>query len=284
MQPDNNPVSTPEPVVTPQPAPAPVQQPVAAPQPVVNNNVGSESFIKTYINTLKTLFTNPKAFFDNPPATLAKSLIFPGINLAIMAIISIITQIISALTIKTVLVSVTVDADFFGTLFKNLGLSALYIAIFLAAIAGIIMVFALISKKTVTFKDIFSMSSIFSLNFLALAVSLIIGLFAGWVGNIDFYSITGLISNIVVSLVFVYAGILIIQGINEVSGFNIFKSTAIYVVSIIMMAFIFGKMITTFYADFSISFGQYSNSSFISSKAIQVEQQIDNIYKKVFNY
>ena len=238
---EKDPVSevTPEatsPVVAPEPTPAPVEvaAPVAPAPAAAPAIVASENFMVTYFKTLKTLFTEPKSFFDNPPATFVKSLIFPGISLAIMAILSIIVNIVSALTVKSTILgylgksTTTINGDFFAGLFQNLGLSLLYVAIFMAAIAGIFMIVALIGKKTVAFKDIFSMTSIFSLNFLAIAVSMFIGLFAGWVSNVDFTSIINLINNVIVSLVFVYAGILIIQGINDVTGFNIFKSTAIY--------------------------------------------------------
>jgi len=301
----NNNVDSPQPINTNPPVVAPVPQPVApqvvvpvaapvqAPQPNVynNNQYSNDNFILAYFKTLKTLFVDPKSYFDNPPINLVKSLIFPAISLAIMALMVIITSVIKVLTaptIKTTLFGIStttgpkLSGEFFGELFKNLGLSALYVVIFLAAISGIIMVVALISKKTVAFKDIFSMSSIFSLNFLAVSVSLVFSLIAGWVNNIDFSSIIYLLSNIVVSLVFVYACILIIQGINQVSGFNIFKSTAIYVVSIILMAFIFGKVIKTFPNDFSISFGSYSNSALnsgsYSSFTSSLEKAIEDFY------
>ena len=226
--------------------PVAVQSQPAQPVSFSSNQYNSEGFMVTYLKTLKTLFTDPKSFFDNPPVSFVKSLIFPAINLVIMALMVIITSIIRVLTTPTAKISLygisastgpKLDGDFFGALFKNLGLSTLYVIIFLAAISGIIMIVALISKKTVSFKDIFSMSSIFSLNFLAVSVSLILSLIIGWVGNVDFSSVMYLLSNIVVSLVFVYACILIIQGINQVSSFNIFKSTAVYVVSIIPVSY-----------------------------------------------
>jgi len=152
------------------------------------------------------------------------------------------------------------NGDFWGNIFKSAGLSGLYAIIFLAAMAGIIMIFALIAKKDVVFKDILSMSSIFSLNFLAIAVVAILGLLNVWVDNTDFNGIVNMITNLVTSLVFIYAVVLMIQGITTVTGFNIFKSTAIFVASAIILLFVCGKMITTFAADFRISFGGYNNS------------------------
>ena len=308
MQPDNNAANNPniqQPVVTVPPNPIPIKQPVIAPvlapqqvaQAVVSqpqplyNNQSSENFVGGYLNTLKILFTNPKSYFDNAPSNFIKSVMFPAINLAIMAVVLIITSLVTALRASSIMASSfggatnVMNGEFFGTLFKNLGFSALYVVIFMFAIAGIIMIFALISKKDVNFGSIFSMSSIFSLNFLAVSVASIVGLLSVFIVNADFSSVIGLINNLIVSLVFVYAGALIIQGITTVTGFNLFKSTIIYVASAILMIFILGKIITTFGNDFSLSFGSYSNSALnTNSTASVVENSIKEAINKYLNY
>lgn len=248
-----------------QPQPVPVSEPVQAQynqpayvQPASYNSGG-------YFNTLKTLFTNPKAYFDNPPANILQSIIFPAINLGFMMLVLFMTTLISVLTINNEEGSSPFDkltGEFWGQLFKSIGLSSLYIALFLAIIAGIIYVFALVAKRSAEYKDILSMNSIFSLNFLAVAVSAIVKLAFSWVDSADFSSVITMICGLLTSLVFVYAAVLIIQGISEVTQFNFFKSTAIFVVSSVLIVFIAGKIVTDIPAngDFGLSFGGYSNS------------------------
>jgi hypothetical protein len=294
MVPENNPVAPPPP---PPPAPPAPVQPVYQ-QPPVQPPAPQPAYVPTsyqnptsgYFNTLKMLFTDPKSFFDNPPANFVHSLIFPAINLGVMVLVVFLTKIIATLTYSIPTSIYNTDAptgfarltaDFWGETFKSFGLGFLYAAIFLFAIAGIMMIFALISRKTTTFKDIFAMGSIFSLNFLAVAITSIIGLLIVWITNADFVSIVGLVNNLIISLVFVYAGVLIIQGISTVTAFNFFKSTAIYVLSTILLVFIMGKVIKTFPNDFGISFGQYSNGS--SVNLISIDSVLNSSLNSIFN-
>ncbi len=314
--PDTQPPASPvqQPVTVSQPVQPIIQQPIPQPvqaivQPPIQQSVPQQNYSQTsyseassgYFGTLKALFTNPKAYFDNPPVNFLKSVLFPAINILAMGVILMLTRIIA--TISAPVSKPASDAlsyfsssadtvalksgfelltgDFWGALFKNFGLSSLYAVIFLAAIAGIIMIFALIAKKDVVFKDILSMSSIFSLNFLAVAVVAVLGLLNVWVINADFNGIMNLIMNLVTSLVFVYAAVLMIQGITTVTGFNLFKSTTIFVASAIILIFICGKMISTFAADFSMSFGGYNNSLSSSTSAVTAINQVNSTYKDI---
>jgi len=233
-----------------------------------------------YLETLKAIVTKPQEYFSNEPNSFLKSLIFPVINLVVMLVVLIITSIISIVTapIPTYL-SDTVSpfskltGDFWGELFKNAGLSALFAVIFLAAIAGIIYLSALIAKKNVSYNYVLSICSIFSLNFLAGAVVSIIALLNVWVSNADFNSIISQIIYLITSLVFVYAIVLIIQGVNQLTGFSLAKSTVIIIASSIIILFIGGKIVKEFPANFNVSFGGYSNS--VSSSSSSAASAID---------
>lgn len=250
--------------------PSSTSNPQVAPQPQPASTGYTPNYtpggVSGYIKILKTLFSNPKSYFDSPPTNFVKAIIFPGINLGILAVATLVSSLIIAITSGLFKESSAIG-EYFGGLVKNIGLVSLYASLFIFAIAGIIMIFALVSKKDIKFSSVLSMSSIFSLNFLALSASLIIGLISTWVSttswlsNQDLLNIINLISNIIVSLTFVYAGALIAQGISTVTDFNLFKSTVIYVISALLMIFILGKMMTTFSVYFDINFGGYSNGS-----------------------
>lgn len=284
MVPENNPVAPPpQPQqYVQQPQPVQMQQ-----QPVYNQAAPSGNYVGGYFNTLKTLFTNPKSFFDNPPTTFLQSIIFPAINLVIMLLVLLVTTIISTLTTYNTEGTSPFDklnGDFWGQLFKSVGLSALYVVLFLAVIAGIIYVFALIAKKSANYKDILSMSSIFSLNFLAVSVTAIIGLAFSWVDNADFSSVIGMISGLIASLVFVYATVMIIQGISSVTEFNLFKSTAIFVVSSLLVVFIAGKIVTDLPkdGDLGLSFGNYSNSVTKTNEIVNSLKALQNTLNSLY--
>ena len=240
-----------------------------------------------YFGTLKSLFTNPTAFFDSPPASWLQALLFPVINLAIMLLVQFFVVLLSVLTMPRPEGSKgsnfdTLTGDFWGQLFKGLGLSALYAVIFIAAIAGIIYIFTLIARKDTSYRDILSMGSIFSLNFLAVAVTSLIGLLNVWITSADFVSIVNQITGLVTSLVFVYATVLIIQGIASVTSFNMIKSTAIFVVSMALIVFITGKIVQDLpkNGDFSIDFGGYSNSISKTTQIVNsLKSSLDSLYK-----
>lgn len=71
----------------------------------------------------------------------------------------------------------------------------------------------------------------------------------------------------------------------KIASLSLFKSTAIYVVSAILMIFLMGKMISSFSNDFGVSFGKYTNSSYDKysvSSAGTVEDTLNNALKSYF--
>jgi hypothetical protein len=101
------------------------------------------------------------------------------------------------------------------------------------------------------------------------------------VDNADFASVISLINSLIISLVFIYAAVLIIDGISEVTGFDMLKSAAILVVSTLLITFLMGKL---FHSDFSgyfnISFGGYNSPSSVTVQSIQntVQDSLKNLF------
>lgn len=255
----SNPIATPAPIMTTNNQSAnsqPVAQPIQPTQPVQTAPmVTGSSSSGGFISQLKSIFSNPKEYFDSTALDLKKSIIFVAINLGIMSVATMITSLITTLS------SSGFSGDYFWELLKGISLCALYVSAFLFAISGIIMVASLIAKKDAKFSSVFSIISVFSLNFIAVSLASTINLLSNWINSADFLSILSLITNIIVSLVFIYTCSLIIHGIASTTKFNLFKSTLIYIVSTIVLVFLFSKMIDTFPIYFSISFGQYSGFS-----------------------
>lgn len=229
----------------------------------------NESIITKYLSELKLLLTNPKSFNSKSNTSLLKAVIFPLINIAIMAIVAFFVTIISVLTNGSkAKISDKLGDGFILELIKSIGLNSLYAAILLALIASIVMIFVLITKKNNQFKDIVTSVSVFSLNFLAVALTSTVGLLTVWVSNSDFSSFVNLLNNIIMSSIFTYTGVIIVIDIIKLTSLSLLKSTLIYVGSIILIVFMLGKMFDASTDYLNVSFGGYSNNSVSQSSGI----------------
>lgn len=274
-------VSAPQPLVQPQPTMFTNQQ--------VSMSSSNKTLIGEYLDNLLKLVTNPKAFTTKPVESLIKSLIFPLLNLAVMVLVSVFVRIVTLLTDgSSVELSRKFNGDFWSLLFKNLAMTSLYSIAFIAIIAGVVTIFVLIAKKDHQFKDVVASISVFSLNFLAVAIAAVIGMISVWIKNIDFDSFIGLVNNLIISTIFIYTCVIIIVDIIKLTGQNLLKSTAIFVGSTILVTFILGKMITTFGSDFGISFGQYrnsiSNSNASQSYLEAITEKVNDTIESMFDF
>lgn len=232
-----------------QPAQSPqVNMPMPEQPSIAANKLG-------YIEQLKAILINPKSYLDNTADNLKKSIVFIAINLGIMSVVTFITSIIGALK------SDFFSGDFLWSLVKNIGFGAFYALSFLFAIAGIVMVISLVAKKDAKFSSVFSVMSVFSLNFITTAINSVISLVLSWINSSDFSNIVFVLVNIIVSIIFVYTCSLIIHGIASMAKFSLLKSTIVYVASTVVLMFVFVKIIDGFPLFFNVSFGQYGGFS-----------------------
>lgn len=260
----------------PAPAPQPVAPPVVQPQtqPVVAVASQGPGFFMQYFTKVKSIFMNPKSVQDAAPSSIKDSLIFTAMNLGVMSVVMLITSMIT----YAVSSSPDFSGEYFGELFKGIFLSILFACIFLSAITGIIYIITLIAKKVTKFSDLFSVISLFSLNFLAVATAAIIGVLLVWLTDVEVLSFVAMLKSLVTSLVFVYTMILIINGIVKTTNFNLFISCLIYVIPSIIFVFIMGKIISTFPIYFSLSFGNYGGVSDSVSSALNALKNLMESY------
>lgn len=261
------------------PPPPPPPAPYTQQQSVQTDTTYRPASSVGYVGTLKALMTNPKEYLGSSQ-TLVQSIIFSAVNLVVMIVVTMLTTVIAVLTMHTYNGDTTspfsrLTGDFWGQIFKSAGLSSLYAALFLFAVAGIVLVVSLIKKRQPSFNDTMSISSIFSLNFLAVALASIVGLLAVWINNTDFSSIILLISSMITGLVFIYSMILIVQGVSDISGLSLITSVALVVVSTALLIFVGGKIVKGLTSDINVSFGGYNNSV---SSAVNIMTALRNSF------
>lgn len=209
-------------------------------------------FVNTegYFNYLKVIFKNPRDFYNNLPKNIYSSLIFIFINMTIMAFTVFFTQIIGYSLNK-----IDLSGDLFGSIIKGMFFSSFYSLIFLFSLAGIILLLCVLKKKNINFGQSFALSSVFSINFLTVALGAFFALFISL--NSDITKIILLVNSIFSSAILIYSSIIIIQGINNITDLSVFKAAFFYISLVLIWVFISGELIENFNQHFLLSFGNF---------------------------
>ncbi|MEI6266539.1 MAG: YIP1 family protein [bacterium] len=236
----------PAPVVE-EPAPQQATPAVQAPRATASVS-GDKVSVSGYLGSLKKLFTNPTEFIKELSAKIDNTIIFVLINVAFMVLAYFITSIIGSLS---------AEIDITGQLFWEIIKVQFFTVIsgigFLAIVALIAFLSGKISQKQATFADNLAVSSVFSLNFLAIGVSSFFGLFYIWFPSIAQFVL--LLQTVIPSLALVYSTVILIQALVELYQYSYLRAVLIYVTSSIVILFIVGQLFTSFDLYFNVDFG-----------------------------
>ena len=239
----------PAPVVE-EPAPQQATPAVQAPRATASVS-GDKVSVSGYLGSLKKLFTNPTEFIKELSAKIDNTIIFVLINVAIMFVIQFLTSIIGSVSGK-----VDITGKYLWQIVSAQLYTALSAIIFVGIVALIVFVAGKISQKRSSFADSLAVSSVFSLNFLAISVTAVLGLFTIWIPSIAQFVI--LLTTITTGLAMVYSTVILIQALVQLYQYSYLRAVLIYVTSSIVLTFLVSQLFTTFSLYFSVNFGSVS--------------------------
>ncbi len=250
---------------------------------------GQESFsVGGYIDQVKAFFSRPKDLIDALSQNMTKALIFVGINLGIFSLTTIVIGILGVLKANSSAKKfaeeydsdptlIEMNGEFWGEVFKNISLSAVYAIGFLFLLAGVVYVLSMIGQKQADFNKSFGLTSILSLNYLAASATMILGLLSLYITDISEF--VSLLNTSVGAIAFIYTSVLLIQGIVDNIGLSYFVTVTVFVVTVVLGTFIMGKMIKGFSTYFNVSFGSFGNNTgILVSELSNSLKDLDDIF------
>lgn len=235
-----------------------------------------------YVDGLMSALKAPQRLINGLSESIVKALIFIAVNVAVywgINFVYIFAWIMKYnADVKDNDYKFKFTGEFWGLIFKQVGLTTLYSVGFLFLVAAVILVISMMMKRQGDFSKAFGLVSVFSLNFIAGAVATVFAFLPLFID--DLYKLVTLVNATIVSIVFVYTLVLVIQAIVKNIGLSYIVAVASIVATMLFGIFILSEMIDDFKGYFNVDFGYYTvgSDSLLEIADFGLKNSIDNVF------